>query len=69
MLANERQRKCCLDALSSIDAAAKALADGFTLDAAGICIDDAVTALLELTGKRASQAVVDKVFSNFCVGK
>ena len=69
MLANERQRQCCLNALSSIDDAVNTLKSGFTLDAAGICIDDAVSALLELTGKRASQAVVDKVFSNFCVGK
>lgn len=69
MLANERQRQCCLDALGSIEDAVNALKSGFTLDAAGICIDDAVSALLELTGKRASQAVVDKVFSNFCVGK
>ena len=69
MLANERQRQCCLDALGSIEYAVNALKSGFTLDAAGICIDDAVSALLELTGKRASQAVVDKVFSNFCVGK
>ena len=69
MLANERQRQCCLDALGSIEDAVNALKCGFTLDAAGICIDDAVSALLELTGKRASQAVVDKVFSNFCVGK
>ena len=69
MLANERQRQCCLDALGSIEDAVNTLKSGFTLDAAGICIDDAVSALLELTGKRASQAVVDKVFSNFCVGK
>ncbi|MBQ7595501.1 MAG: tRNA uridine-5-carboxymethylaminomethyl(34) synthesis GTPase MnmE [Clostridia bacterium] len=69
MLANERQRKCCLDALKSIEEAKSALSQGFTLDAAGVCIDDAVSALLELTGKKASQAVVDKVFSNFCVGK
>lgn len=69
MLANERQRQCCLNALGSIDDAVNTLKSGFTLDAAGICIDDAVSALLELTGKRASQAVVDKVFSNFCVGK
>lgn len=69
MLANERQRQCCLNALSSIKEAENTLLNGFTLDAAGICVDDAVSALLELTGKKASQAVVDKVFSNFCVGK
>ncbi len=69
MLANERQRQCCIKALDSLKEAEFALSAGVTLDAAGVCIDDAVSALLELTGKKASQAVVDKVFSNFCVGK
>ncbi len=69
MLVNERQRQCCIKALESIKEAKNALSAGVTLDAAGVCIDDAVSALLELTGKKASQAVVDKVFSNFCVGK
>lgn len=69
MLANERQRQCVIKALDSLKEAENALTMGVTLDAAGVCIDDAVSALLELTGKKASQAVVDKVFSNFCVGK
>ena len=69
MLANERQRQCCIRALDSLKDAENALLSGVTLDAVGVCIDDAVSALLELTGKKASQAVVDKVFSNFCVGK
>ncbi len=69
MLTNERQRQCCLKALESLNEAENALSLGVTLDAAGVCIDDAVSALLELTGEKASQAVVDKVFSNFCVGK
>ncbi len=69
MLTNERQRQCCLVALSSLNEAENALEMGITLDACGVCIDDAVSALLELTGEKASQAVVDKVFANFCVGK
>lgn len=69
MLTNERQRQCCLKAVESLVEAENALMTGVTLDAAGVCIDDAVAALLELTGEKASQAVVDKVFSNFCVGK
>ena len=69
MLANERQRQCVTKALESLKEAENALTMGITLDAAGVCIDDAISALLELTGKKASQAVVDKVFSNFCVGK
>lgn len=69
MLANERQRQCCSKALLSIKEAKDALNTGVTLDAVGVCIDDAISSLLELTGQKASQAVIDKVFSNFCVGK
>ena len=40
-----------------------------TLDAVNISIDDAIDALLELTGEKVSDAVVDEVFARFCVGK
>ena len=69
MLTNERQRQCCLRAVESLTEAENALMMGVTLDAAGVCIDDAVSALLELTGEKATEAVVDDVFSRFCVGK
>ena len=41
----------------------------FGLDAAGVCIEDALRALTELTGEDAAEAVIDEVFSTFCVGK
>ena len=40
-----------------------------TLDAVGICIEAALDALYELTGEKASEAVIEQVFSRFCVGK
>ena len=40
-----------------------------TLDAVGICIETALDALYELTGEKASDAVIEQVFSRFCVGK
>jgi len=40
-----------------------------TLDAVGVCVDGAVNNLLELTGEKAGDAVVNEVFSRFCVGK
>jgi tRNA modification GTPase len=43
--------------------------DGFTLDAAGVCIDDALDALYSLTGENATESVIDEVFRSFCVGK
>ena len=69
MIANERQRTCCMEALKWIDEALKALAEGQTMDAINVCIDSAIEALLELTGEKASEAVVNEVFSRFCVGK
>lgn len=69
MLANERQRLCCENAVTSLKEALEAIDFGLTLDAIGVCIDDAIAALLELTGQKASEAVVDEVFRQFCVGK
>lgn len=69
MLANERQRICCETALASLNEALEAIDFGLTLDAIGVCIDGAIAALLELTGQKASEAVVDEVFKQFCVGK
>ncbi|MDE6132554.1 MAG: tRNA uridine-5-carboxymethylaminomethyl(34) synthesis GTPase MnmE [Oscillospiraceae bacterium] len=68
-LANERQRRCAELAKTSFEQALDALSCGATLDAVTIIIDDGENALLELTGERASEAVVDEVFSHFCVGK
>lgn len=69
MLVNERQRICCQKASDTLKDALEALNLGLTPDAIGVCIDDAIAALLELTGQKASEAVVDEVFKQFCVGK
>lgn len=69
MLTTERQRVCTEKALASLDEALSAIDMGMTMDAINVCIEDAVEALLELTGKKAREAVVDEVFSQFCVGK
>lgn len=69
MLVNERQRQCCEKAELALKDAQNALDLGLTPDAIGVCVDDAIAALLELTGQRASEAVVDEVFRQFCVGK
>ena len=69
MLVNERQRICCQKASDALNDALEALNIGLTPDAVGVCVDDAIAALLELTGQKASEAVVDEVFRQFCVGK
>ena len=69
VLINERQRDCVRRALEALTAARDALICGMTLDAVGVCIDDAIAALLELTGKRVTNEVCDEIFKRFCVGK
>lgn len=66
---NERQRNCVLRALELVTEAINTLNSGYTPDAVGILIDDALAALLELTGERVTSRVADEVFSRFCVGK
>ena len=40
-----------------------------TPDVITVSVEDAVSALLELTGERVNEAVVNEVFARFCVGK
>lgn len=67
--ANERQKMCCDRAAKYISEACCALKSGLTLDAVTVLIDNAADALLELTGEKVTDAVVEDVFSRFCVGK
>lgn len=69
VLFSERQRNSALRAKTAVASAIEALKTGFTTDAVGICVDDALYALYELTGKRVTNEVADEVFRNFCVGK
>ncbi len=69
VVANERQYGAISVALGEIGEAMGALRAGVSYDAVCVCIERAADCLLELTGQKASQAVVDQVFSRFCVGK
>lgn len=67
--ANERQKMCIEKALNSVENAIEAINCGELLDAVNVLIDEAEQSLLELTGEKITDAVVDEVFSRFCVGK
>lgn len=69
LLANERQLAAARTAQAALADALEAVNGGYTLDAAGVCVDDALRALYELTGENAGDDVIDEVFSRFCVGK
>lgn len=69
VLIGERQRACAERALLAVSEAINALTCGQTMDAVGVCVDDALAALFELTGKRVTNEVTDEIFRKFCVGK
>ncbi len=67
--ANERQKLCIERATEAVSSAIEALEFGEMLDAVNVLVDEAEQSLLELTGEKITDAVVDEVFSRFCVGK
>lgn len=68
-LCSARQLSAAKEARDALAEALHSQADGFGLDAAGVCISDAQRALARLTGEDATEATIDEVFSTFCVGK
>lgn len=69
MLANLRQFECAQRAAKLLGEAQSTLVEGYTLDAVDVSVESVIAALLELTGERVTDAIVDQVFSHFCVGK
>ena len=69
ILANKRQKLCVENAYDHISQALDGAEMGITYDAINVMIDSAVDELLSLTGKKATQEVVNNIFSRFCVGK
>ena len=69
VIANERQKRCLENSLKSINEALEALENGENLDAITVLLDESADYLLELTGERITESVVNEVFSRFCVGK
>lgn len=69
LLATERQRDCTRRCLQNVREALDALDAGMTLDAVSVCVEAAVSAVLEMTGERVTETVVNDIFARFCVGK
>lgn len=69
ILVNERQYDCACRAKKEVDAALSELKSGQHPDMLSILLEEAVRALSELSGESANDAVVNEIFSKFCVGK
>ncbi len=68
-LFTERQRTSAQAAREAVCQALDALKSGMTLDAVTVCVEGALGALYELTGRQVSESIIDRVFQQFCVGK
>lgn len=69
LLGNLRQKEALYRAREHLTEAASALEAGMPLDLIGVDLENAVNALGEITGRTASEAVLDNIFSRFCLGK
>ncbi len=69
VLANERQRSCIIRASEALNEAVAAVELGLTPDAVGVMLEQALDAVYELSGRKASEEVIAEVFRKFCVGK
>lgn len=69
VLISERQRDLAYRAKLSVEEALNGMKNGVTPDAVGVCVDEALACLYEMTGKRATETVTEEIFRKFCVGK
>ena len=68
-LTAQRHIELAQGAADSLAQAVDAIRSGMPLDTAAIDIREALAALSEITGENATEAVIDRVFESFCVGK
>lgn len=69
LLANARQEEAARRAREAVRRAREALADGITPDALLTDVEEALSALGELTGQSVREDVTERIFQRFCVGK
>ena len=69
LLTNARQAEAAARSLAALNRAGEALRSGVTPDALLTDVEEALSALGELTGKTAREDVTARIFERFCVGK
>lgn len=69
ILTNARQEEAASRAREAVRRAREALRAGVTPDALLTDVEEALSALGELTGRTVREDVTDRIFSKFCVGK
>lgn len=69
LVANARQEQALLRAAGLMESCAEAIAAGEMLDVAAVDISEALDFLGEISGRTASEEVLQHIFENFCLGK
>jgi len=68
-MTEERHLRLARQALDALKNAVSGIDSGFELDLIEIDLKEALEYLSQITGEDASEEVIDRVFSTFCVGK
>lgn len=69
VLTNARQHAAAMAALEAVRRALSALRAGYPIDLSCADVEQGMEALAEIDGRAVSEAIVDEIFSHFCVGK
>ena len=68
-MANLRQLEALENAASSVDDAMRGLTGGVVPDLIAVDLYEALFWLDQITGRSASDDLMEKIFSEFCIGK
>ena len=69
LLTVQRHIELARQAAEALQSAVDSLEAGMPLDTAAIDLREALERFGEITGENATETVIDRVFSTFCVGK
>ncbi len=64
-----RHIECARSAVQALDRAADSIRAGLPLDLCAVDLREALDFLGDITGETMNEHVIDRVFSDFCVGK
>ena len=64
-----RHKQSLIDAQSALNQALRTLTMGYPLDLISVDLQGALEHLGEITGETVRENVIDRIFSQFCIGK
>lgn len=69
IIANARQNAAVLSAINSLSGAISAIEAELPLEICCVEVENSLSALGELDGRKVTEDIVSRIFANFCVGK